>query len=691
MKNCHFYITLVLFLFVSSLGFSQVPGAFKYQSVLRNSQGLVLVNQEVDIRFSIWANYPHNVLFTEYHEAITNQVGIISINIGEGIGTDNLLDINWSNGIQKYLSVAIDTTGTGIYVDMGSSPLLSVPYALYAETSGSSSNLWQENEQAVYLTNSSVGVGTNQPDSSAVLDLESNDKGFLPPRMTESQRDAIDNPATGLLIFNTTTNCINVYKLGAWYEFCGTCMEPPQPEFGYEFPACENGLLQLYANNLGGAELHWSGPNGFSSNEQNPNIPNLTMNHQGYYSLYTTNACGSSDVDSVFVEIRQLPDNPGIISGESVVCQGDGMIDFSTSSVNNADFYTWVLPTGATIVSGQNTNTIQVNFSDEAQSGNVMVIPGNDCGTSAASAPFYVQVNPLPDEADAGQDQYNIQSTSTELNANTPVLGNGEWSILSGNGGSFADISDPQTIFYGNSGTVYLLQWEISNACGSSTDLVEIGFASPFVCGDLLVDPRDGKSYETVSIGNQCWMAENLNVGEEIVSTNAQTFNGLIEKYCYLNESTYCESHGGLYQWAEMMQLPDSCKTHECASIVAAEHQGICPPGWHVPTDQEFKDLEVALGMSSAEADMLNCWRGAPVGEMMMQGGSSGFEGLLSGRCASNGSFSLINSYEYPYTADEYGATYAYRRCLRSGDNSVGRWNTFPKTYAMSVRCVKND
>jgi hypothetical protein len=67
-----------------------------------------------------------------------------------------------------------------------------------------------------------VGIGTNTPAASAQLEVSSTTKGYLMPRMTATERNAIVNPANGLQIFNTTTGCINLYKVNAWYEICGT-------------------------------------------------------------------------------------------------------------------------------------------------------------------------------------------------------------------------------------------------------------------------------------------------------------------------------------------------------------------------------------------------------------------------------------------------------------------------------------
>jgi uncharacterized protein (TIGR02145 family) len=68
-----------------------------------------------------------------------------------------------------------------------------------------------------------IGIGTQTPDSSALLELSSNSKGFLPPRMTTIERNAINNPAVGLMIYNTTTDCVEIFSKGRWQQmFCGT-------------------------------------------------------------------------------------------------------------------------------------------------------------------------------------------------------------------------------------------------------------------------------------------------------------------------------------------------------------------------------------------------------------------------------------------------------------------------------------
>ena len=95
-----------------------------------------------------------------------------------------------------------------------------------------------------------IGINTNggSPNPAAMLDVESNTRGFLPPRMMESERDAIQNPVAGLTIFNITSNCTNVFNGLSWYGLCGTCLpevtikhfSPRYPElcgFGKSLPS----------------------------------------------------------------------------------------------------------------------------------------------------------------------------------------------------------------------------------------------------------------------------------------------------------------------------------------------------------------------------------------------------------------------------------------------------------------------
>ena len=110
-------------------------------------------------------------------------------------------------------------------------------------------------------------------------------------------------------------------------------------------------------------------------------------------------------------------------------------------------------------------------------------------------------------------------------------------------------------------------------------------------------DTRNGRSYYYLTIngkdkdGNSASvtvMAENLNIGAMVDGKKEQDDDSKIERYCYDNDTTNCDKYGGLYQWAEMMNLPSECNTKSCANQIKPNHQGICPKGWRLLTEDDF-------------------------------------------------------------------------------------------------------
>jgi uncharacterized protein (TIGR02145 family) len=202
-----------------------------------------------------------------------------------------------------------------------------------------------------------------------------------------------------------------------------------------------------------------------------------------------------------------------------------------------------------------------------------------------------------------------------------------------------------------------------------------------FLCGDTITDGRDGRKYPTVQIGNQCWMSRNINVGTMIDGALSMANDSLIQKYCYDNDSSNCNTYGAMYQWDELMNY----------SIVPGS-QGICPTGFHVPTDNEILSLEIFLGMDPGVAALMNTWRGTDEGTKLKQGGTSGFNANLSGVRYDGGLFYSKGTFEYIYTSDTYpfNNLLALRRCLNLSDPTIGRFYNTTKTIGGSLRCLKN-
>ena len=205
---------------------------------------------------------------------------------------------------------------------------------------------------------------------------------------------------------------------------------------------------------------------------------------------------------------------------------------------------------------------------------------------------------------------------------------------------------------------------------------------SLFECGNEFTDIRDGKKYKTVLIGTQCWMAENLHIGTVIPPSANAANNGIIEKYCHggINSdatSGDCINKGGLYQWDEMMQY-----------TIIEGTQGVCPAGWHIPTDAEWCILENFVDATTDPGCSLTGWRGTDGGTKLKTGGSSGFEALLAGSQAPDGLFYDSGAYTDFWSSGESGSN-AWTRDLYPTEARVGR-NPDVKLGGFSVRCLKD-
>ncbi len=289
--------------------------------------------------------------------------------------------------------------------------------------------------------------------------------------------------------------------------------------------------------------------------------------------------------------------------------------------------------------------------------------------------------SPMPSVADAGNDTaVEGGATNILLSANIPQNGLGQWSVINGTGGDFENPTDPTTSFTGSQETSYTLRWTITSVCDSSYDEVNISFYT--WCGIPFTDPRDAQSYETIQIGDQCWMAENLNVGTMIAGSHYQVDNGVIEKYCYNNDQANCDNLGGLYQLHESVQYNPT-----------QGQQGICPPGWHLPTDLEWKILEGTVdsqyGIGDPEWDGIE-FRGSDAGTNLRLGGSSGFDAISTGYRLSNGNFGFSYvTYFWTSTGDMRSA--AWIRHLFGNVNPYV-WRSFnTSTDGYSVRCLKGE
>ncbi|MCD4746794.1 MAG: hypothetical protein K8R58_10895, partial [Bacteroidales bacterium] len=132
MKKFILFFSILIFNF--NFLFAQTPQAFQYQTVVRDATGEIIQNQNVSFRFSVHDNYSYGaIVFSETHTVMTNQFGLANLEIGTGVPVSGTFStINWGAN-SKYLEVELDPAGGNSFISMGTTQLLSVPYALYSE------------------------------------------------------------------------------------------------------------------------------------------------------------------------------------------------------------------------------------------------------------------------------------------------------------------------------------------------------------------------------------------------------------------------------------------------------------------------------------------------------------------------------------------------------------------------------
>lgn len=213
-----------------------------------------------------------------------------------------------------------------------------------------------------------------------------------------------------------------------------------------------------------------------------------------------------------------------------------------------------------------------------------------------------------------------------------------------------------------------------SNLFIDLTTIDKINFIIP--CPGTPTVDYSGKTYNTLQIGTQCWLKENLDVGTMV--TGGQSNNGVIEKYCYNNDPNNCTTYGGLYLWNEAMQY----ETNEGA-------RGVCPTGWHMPTFAEYQTLVATLDSNSNALKAIGQGSGAGAGT-----NTSGFSALLAGaKGYSGGPYQGLGEWSSFYVGKNgacgtYTCVYSLGITSNSGTIILGE-GAMP-SWGLSVRCIKD-
>jgi len=219
--------------------------------------------------------------------------------------------------------------------------------------------------------------------------------------------------------------------------------------------------------------------------------------------------------------------------------------------------------------------------------------------------------------------------------------------------------------------TLYYARAYAMNAAGVAYG-EQMSFTTTASCNGIRNLTYGNQNYNTIEVGNQCWLKDNLNIGNFTLNLSSTTDhsdvskNNTFEKYCYDNKEDNCVLYGGLYDWNELMTYQKQ-----------EGGRGICPEGWHVPSLTEWNVLISYFGGESVA--------GTPV----KKAGASGFDAFAGGLRGGNGNFNLLGSGAYFWTSTQIDEKNAW------GISLLYRGTALSPLYravemGLSVRCIKD-
>jgi uncharacterized protein (TIGR02145 family) len=579
---------------------------------------------------------------------------------------------------------------------------------------------------------SSVKVGSNPTttNSSAQLEIESTTKGLLPPRMTTAQRNAIISPATSLILYNTTANCLQVNDgtpaapiwictsgansstrgTGEVSSVCGApCAACSISGTMAQGVAISGVTMTLNVNvtQLGTWSITAGPTNGITFSGSGTftalGCQAIILTATGTpttagATTWTTNTTPSGSATATVAALSPSSGGSAVISAWSGVngcnvgagtnnspagVMRGGVLNTMVAGISTTD--TIQLSATVTTAGTYNITTNTVNGKTFTASGTVSVgaqtitLVSTGAASMAGNHIWALTTTPT----------INIYGSTITTNAPLGSSYNAHFNgIVSGVSVNFtlATYTSGETF---NNNTTCANKPISAQGCGGVTS----------------VTASSGRVHSTVNINGQCWLQTNPITTPTVYNTyttaswtnttqDDQGYWGYYHTTVTSGASGWqttepAANEGILYQWCGAMD-----------ATISERSRGICPSGWHLPSDCEWMYLEHGQGMSLSEQQINNAWRsntadnqGTPGYKLRSQGtgqtNASGFTGLLAGYRGTGGIF--VNRTTSPawWSSSATGATSAINRDLPTGSRGVGRSNT-SKANGFSARCLKD-
>jgi uncharacterized protein (TIGR02145 family) len=664
--------------------FAQAPNKFTYQAVVRNTSNQLITNTLVGIRVSLLQNSATgSVVYSETQMLSTNANGLVTMNIGEGtVVYGSFNNIDWSAGT-FFLKSEIDPTGGSNYTISSTQQLLSVPYALYANEAGNSFS-------------GDYNDLTNRPTIPQTVGELANDANYITLEQVPAQVNADWNATSGVAeILNKPTipsvpTVVSAFTNDAGYITGYTETDPV-------FTAWDKNY-----NDLTNKPTLFSG--NYNDLTNKPTIPTVPTN----VSAFTNDAgyiTGYTETDPVFTSwdksYNDLTDKPTIPTVPTVVSAFTNDAGYLTGySETDPQFNAWDknyndLTNKPTLFSG-NYNDLTNKPTIPAAANNAMLtIQRNNStvGTFTADASSDKTVN------------ISVPTTTSELTNNSGYITadqlNALLNAMNSRMDSLQTVLSAQNVEIASLSNTVDSLGAYADSLGNIVD--ECGCLSTFHCGTSTISDYDGNAYSTVKLGGQCWMAENLRTTHysngDPIDLSTTTSTTIPYRYNPASDSTNVGTYGYLYNWAAVMNGATSSEANPSGV------QGICPTGWHVPSNAEWTELEtfvssqsqyvcnhqnssyIGKALASTTGWNSSTSTACGVGTTQSTNNAAGFNARPAGNYYASGGNGFGSYANFWTTTETSGNAYSYNLSYTSP--SLNRSNS-GEASGFSVRCVRD-
>ena len=751
-----------MLMFAVSAVLAQAPQKFSYQAVVRDANNNLVCSQVVGVRISILqGGINGSPVFEEQHTVLTNANGLITLQIGNStLLSGNIESIDWANG-PYFLKSEIDPTGGTNYTIEGVQQLLSVPYALYA---GSSANGFSgdyndlTNKPTIPQIPANVSAFTNDAGyltsytEQQVLSI-SNDTIYLtggsfvklPAGFDGDYNHLFNKPSiptvpTNVSAFNNDAGYLSSYtetdpQFNAWDKnYNDLTNKPSIPTVPTNVSAFANdaGYLTSYTEqqvlSISNDTIYLTGgsfvklPAGFDGDYNHltnkPSIPTVPTNisaftnDSGYLTSYTETDPQFNAWDKNYNDLTNKPSIPTVPTNVSAFTNDAGYLtsysEQQVLSISNDTIYL----TGGSFV--KLPAGFDGDYNHLFNKPSIPTVPTNVSAFTNDSGYLtsYTETDP---QFNAWDKNYNdltnkpsIPTVPTNVSAFTNDAGYLTRDSLVDN------TTIPTNVSVFNNDAGYLtadslteLNNQLSQLRQQFDSLQQVMEEDHFTCGSSTVTDFDGNVYNTVRIGEQCWMKENLRTTHfsdgTAIGTGPQSSTIAPFRYPPLHHEGNVSTYGYVYNWLAVMNGAASSCTNPSGV------QGICPIGWHVPSDDEWMQLTNYVGSQSNYlcsndpekiAKSLAATTGwtdnsytCNVGNMQNSNNATGFSAVPAGcyRYYSGYTYSGFGYSAVFWSTTASSDTTAINYFLEYQHSTLYRSNNGRKGDCFSVRCIRDN